>query len=332
MRHHSAQSPPTGHGRFARPPARGFTLIEALITVGLAAVLLAVYTSVLAATTYLRRAQYNVLAANFIQEELDSLRSRPFTDLLVRTNGNLLGLSINRGPWKVKTVTTPPSGTKAYALETAQSAIIEQTGLAVVPGNYREDITSYVAKVNVLASSPAGWGAGIAFRYRDAENHYRFRLSSGGAALDKVVQGTKTTIWSNTTANSTGTWYTLEVVAAGNNITIKRNGVTLTTQADTAHTTGDLALITLNGALAYFDDVTATDAYATATWNFDADADGSTPVDWQRLSAVDLPSGAATLTIANYLSDANVKQATVTVSWSDAGITRTATGTTLIAK
>lgn len=320
-------SGPTSH----HEAAGGFTLIEALITVGLAAIMLSVYTSVLMATVFLRRAQYNVQAANFVQEELDSLRALPYTDLLVRTNGNLLGLSINRGPWQVKTVTAPPSGTKAYAMETAQAAIVGETGLAVLPGNYRKDFTSYVAKVNALATSPGGWGAGVAFRYRDAENHYRFRITSGGAALDKIVQGITTTIWSNSTANSTGTWYTLEVVAAGNSFTLKRNGATLTTQTDNTFTTGDLALLTLSSARAYFDDVSVTEG-STTTWNFDAETDGTVPTDWQRISAVDLPNGAATLTIANYLSDANVKQATMNVSWIDAGITRSMTGTTLIAK
>jgi hypothetical protein len=318
------------HARLATQ--RGFTLAEALISIGLAAVLLAVFTSVLSATMLLRRAQYNVQASGFIQEEFDSLRALPYSELLTRTNGNFLGLAMTRGPWKVKTVTSPPSGTKAYAMETAQSAIVEETGLALLPGNYRKDITTYSAKVQVQASSPAGWGAGIAFRYRDAENHYRFRISSGGAALDKVVQGTKTTVWSNSTANATGTWYTLEVVVTGNNITLKRNGSTLVTQTDSSLTTGDIALLTTNSARAYFDDVSVTSDGVTSSWNFDSDADGTVPTDWQRMSVFDLPSGTGTLTIANYLGDANVKQATVNVTWADQGITRSASGNTLITK
>lgn len=329
MRPHDAQSTQRLHGRATR--TSGFTLMEALIAIGLASILLAVFTSVLSATMLLRRAQYNVLAANFIQEELDSIRALSFSDLLVRTNGNFLGLSRTRGPWKVQAVTSPPSGGNAFVMETAQSAIIEETGLAVLPGNYREDFTSFTAKVRVQAASPAGWGAGVAFRYRDAENHYRFRLTSGGAALDKVVQGVRTTIWSNTTSNSTNTWYTLEVVVAGNSITVLRNGTTLTTQTDNAFTTGDLALLSLNGARVEFDDLAVTET-STTTWNFDTEIVGTVPVDWQRMSFSDMPSGTGTLTIANYLGDTNIKQATVTVTWSDSGTTRTASGTTLIAK
>lgn len=318
------------HGRATRAP--GFTLMEALIAIGLASILLAVFTSVLSATMLMRRAQYNVLAANFIQEELDSLRTLPFSDLLVRTNGNFLGLSRTRGPWRVRAVTSPPSGGNAFVMDTAQPAIVEETGLAVLPGNYREDVASFTAKVRVQAASPAGWGAGIAFRYRDAENHYRFRLTSGGAALDKVMQGVRSTLWSNTTTNSTDTWYTLEVAVAGNSITVRRNGTTLATVTDNSFTKGDLALLTLNSARAEFDDVAVTEASSTTTWNFDTEIVETVPVEWQRMSFSDMPSGTGTLTIANYLGDVNIKQATVTVTWADAGTTRTASGTTLIAK
>lgn len=320
--------PTTHHLR----PSGGFTLAEALISVGLAAIMLAVFSAVFSATVLLRRTHDHVQAASFVQEEIDSLRALPFTELLTRTNGKFLGLAMTRGPWKVKTVASPPSGTRVYAMETAQTAIIEETGLAVLPGNYRKDITSYVAKVQVLAGAPAGWGAGIAFRYRDAENHYRFRLSSGGAALDKIVQGTKTTVWSNSTSNTTGTWYTLEVSVTGNSILLKRNGTTLTTQTDNSLATGDLALLTLNGARAHFDDVSILADATTSSWNFDGDADGTVPTDWQRLSVLDLPSGNGTLTIADYLGDDDVKQATVNVTWNDSSQTKTASGTTLLTK
>ena len=266
-----------------------------------------------------------------MQEELDTLRTLPYAELLTRTNGNVLGISNDRGPWKTKTVTTPPSGTKVYAMETAQTAIIEETGIAVLPGNYRGDFTLSV-KVNALATSPAGWGAGVAFRYRDTENHYRFRFASGGIALDKIQQGIKTTLWSQSATYNTGTWYTLDIIATGSSLVLKKNGTTLTTITDTTFTMGDLALLTLNGAKTYFDDVAVTENSVTTTWNFDTQADGTIPSDWQRLSALDLPSGSETLTIANYLSDSNITKATVTISWKDAGSTRSITGSTLIAK
>lgn len=309
---------------------RGFTLAEALITIGLAVVLLSVFTSVFASVAFLRRAQYNVHAAGYVQEEFDTLRSLPYAELLNRTNGRFLGVAMTRGPWQVKTVTAPPSGTNAYAMETAQTAIVEETGLAILPGDYREDFT-FSAKVQAQTSSPAGWGAGIAFRYRDAENHYRFRINNGGVALDKIVQGTRTTIWSNSTSNSTGSWYTLEVTMTDATIVVRRNGTILTTQTDATFQTGDLALLTMNGGLAYFDDVSVTEGAATA-WNFDGDAAGTVPDDWQRMSVADMPSGTGTLTIADYLGDNEIKQVTATVTWNDGDETRSLVGTTLIAE
>lgn len=325
-----SRSPNRTDGLAARQA--GFSLFEALIAIGLAAVLLAVFTAILAATVFLRRSQYNIQAANFIQEELDSLRTLPYTELLDRTNGRFLGLAIMRGPWVVKSDAgaSPPSSPKVVAMETAQAAVIEETGLLMLPGNHRGDAT-VAAKVRILSSSPAGWAAGIAFRYRDAENHYRFRLTSGGAALDRIAQGVKTTLWSDSNPNSTNTWYTLEVVMAGNSFTLKSNGATLTTRTDNSFAMGGLAIISLNSALLYCDDVAVTEG-STTTYAFDAYADGALPANWQRLSYLDLPNGNGTVTIANYLGEANMKKIDVRISWIDTGITRSVTGSTIIAK
>lgn len=313
-----------------RRRAAGFTLMEALVTIGLTAMMLAVFSSVLMATVYLRRSQNRVQASDYIQEELDTLRSLPYVELVNRTNGNFLGVAATRGPWKVEADATAPSAANVLALRTAQAAIVEETGLAVLPGNYRDNFT-FTAKVKALTASPAGWGAGIAFRYRDAENHYRFRFTSGGIALDKVVQGTKTTLWSQSVSFSTNTWYTLEVTATNQSITLKKNGTTLATVTDGTFSTGDLALLALNGALMAADDAAVTDT-STTTWNFDADPLGALPSAWRRMSVFDLPDGAPTLTIANYLGETNMKQATATVTWTDLGMLRSMTGSTVIAK
>ncbi|MBI4457800.1 hypothetical protein HY633_02455 [Candidatus Uhrbacteria bacterium] len=313
-----------------RGQTSGFTMMEALMTIGIAAMLLAVFTALLTVTIVLRRAQNGLVAANFIQEELDTLRTLPFAELLTRTDGNFLGVAMTRGPWKVAADATAPSSPNAYVMESAQSAVIEETGLAVLPGNYREDFT-FSAKIKVMPSPPAGWGAGIAFRYRDAENHYRFRFSSGGIALDRVLQGTKTTIWTQSATYNADTWYTLEVVAAGANLTLKKNGATLATVIDGSFTRGDLALMAINGALIHADDAAVT-AGATTTWNFNAEAVNAVPTDWQRMSVANLPSGVGKLTIANYLGNTNVKNVTAKVQWTELGIMRTASSATLIAK
>ncbi|MEY4723815.1 MAG: hypothetical protein RLZZ324_1328 [Candidatus Parcubacteria bacterium] len=306
--------------------------MEALVAIGLTAVVLSVFTATTATSVFLRKSGYSIQASNFVREEIDALRVLPYTELIDRTNGSFLGLSLTRGTWQAKVVSGTPSGTQALALITpATTSLVSETGLAVVPSNYHADF-DFTAKFNVLASSPAGWGTGIAFHYRDAENHYRFRFSSGGVALDKVYHGTATTLWTQSATYNTGTWYTLRIVTSGTSISLYKNGTLLTTQTDSTFTTGDIALQTLSNALVYVDDVSLTELSATTTWNFDADTAGAMPTSWQRFVYEDLPSGAGTVTIAGYNGQTDIKKVDVTVTWNDTGFTKTMTGSTLIAK
>lgn len=298
--------------------------METLATIALAAMLLAVYLTILSGMFFMRKTQYDMQAANLIQEELEVLRALPYAELLNRTDGDFLGIPIQRGDWKVETV----ASAKALDIGETQVATIEETGLAIVPGNYREDFTMS-AKARVSSSSPAGWGGGIVFRYRDAENHYRFRFASGGIALDKIYQGTKTTVWSQGETYSEDVWYTLEVIASGDSFTLKRDEVTLTTQTDATFTTGDLGLIALSGGLTAFDDVSVTEG-ATTTWDFESDDTGNIPDEWVRRSFADFPGGTGEITIGDYLDDADIKQVTVTITWKDGLFTKTRTGMTLI--
>lgn len=314
------------------PSTKGFTLLEALIAIGLTAVILAIFTAVASTSIFLRRSGYSIQASNFVREELDALRVLPFTELINRTNGNFLGLSLTRGPWQVKQVAGTPSSPNALTLSTAISpALVTETGLAVIPGNYHKDV-DFTAKFLVQTASPSGWGTGIAFHYRDAENHYRFRFASGGIALDKVYHGTTTTLWSQSATYSTNTWYTLRLVTSGTSISMYKNGTLLTTTTDSTFSTGDIALQTLSNAIIYIDDVSIAENSVTTSWSFDSDAVGSMPTIWQRFIYEDLPSGGGTLTIANYLSQTTLKQITATVTWSDAGFSKSMTGSTLISQ
>lgn len=315
----------------ARDRRGGFTLVEALMTIGLTAVILAFFAGVTSTSIFLRKSGYAIQASNFVREELDAVRALPFAELLNRTNGVFLGLSLTRGPWRVKAVASPPSGAQVLALDTAATALNSETGLAIVPGNYRKDI-DFTAKFDVQTTSPSGWGTGIAFDYRDSENHYRYRFTNGGIALDKVVHGTVTTLWSQSATYDTGTWYTLRLVTTGTSIALYKNGTLLTTVTDSTFSTGDVALMALSGALIYVDDVSVTENSVTTTWNFDGDAAGTMPTAWQRFVYEDLPSGTGTLTISDYLGQSTVKKVDVTVSWSDTGFSKTLTGSTIIAQ
>jgi hypothetical protein len=280
----------------------------------------------LTGTFFLRRSQHNVQASHFLQEQLDTLRTLPFSELVNRTDGNLLGVSLDRGLW----VVADSSGNNVLAITTAAAPLVTETGLAVLPIDYQDDFTATI-KVRASGSSPVGWGTGFAFRYRDAENHYRFRISAGGIALDEVYQGTVTTLWSQSETYNTGTWYELEVIANQEQLTLKRDGLTLTTFDTVRFTIGDIALISINDALADFDDITIVGP-STTTFDFESETPGEFPPSWERLNFLDLPSGTATLTITNYLGQTSIKQATVDISWNDSASTRTMTGSTLISQ
>lgn len=321
----------TAHGKHARrtsPTGRGraFTLLESLIAVALAALLLAIYSAMLTGTFVLRRSSYNIQAADFIQEELDALRTVPFTNLTNRTNGGFLGVALQRGTWAV----ADDSGNHVLRLSKAAPDLNGETGLALLPGNYRADFT-VSADVRASASSPSGWSTGIAFRYLDNENHYRFRMSSGGYALDLVDQGTVTTLWDQSVAIGTNEWHTLQVTASGDQFTLDVDGVTLATVTDTTFTEGDIGLMSSGSALADFDNVSI-DSPTAETWDFTSTAVGDFPSDWLRLSYDSLPSGEGTLTIEDYLGQSTIKKATVTISWLDAGVRRSNSGTAIIAQ
>ncbi len=303
----------------------GFTLLEALVTIGLTVIILSVYTAMLTSVYHISRTQFKIQSTGFVQEGLDVLRGLNHDDLVNRTDGNLLGLAFTRGDWKIA-----GGSDNKLELSTPADNWHDETGLAILPGNYREDFT-FTADVKTQSSSPSGWGAGLAFRYRDAENHYRFRFTSGGIAFDEIYQGTATTLWSQSTTYDTDVWYELEATVIGDQFTLKRNGVTLTTVTDTRFSTGDLALITLNEALVKFNDVVVT-GNGAGSWDFDSEPDDEYPDEWRRFSPYDLPGGGATLTISDYLGQSDMKQATVTVFWSQADSNKSVSGSSIITR
>ncbi|MBN1585084.1 hypothetical protein JW899_01820 [Candidatus Uhrbacteria bacterium] len=299
------------------------------MTVGLAAVLLTVFSVMFSGTVLLRRSQNAVQAANVIQEEMESLRLLPTPELTDRTEGNFLNVLVNRGEWRVTDGTADGQGLRIALPAAAQTAIVGETGLIALPANWQEDF-AISAMIRVRDGSPVGWGGGLAFRYRDAENHYRFRFTAGGLAFDTVRNGIVTTVWSQGISLDTDAWYRLEIAAAGNEFALKRDGMSLATVIDSEFTVGETALISLNGAQVEADDITLTVGETAEEWNFEDDDPDAYPEEWRRLGWSDLPSGTGTLTIGDYLDEPTLRAVGITVTWREKGETKSLHGATVI--
>lgn len=317
--------------RAAAPSQAGFGLVEALVSIGIIAVTLSVFGGVLSAVGAFKRNDFRFQAANFVREEIDALHALPYSELIDQTDGHFLGLAFTRGAWQVRSEATAPSAGNVIELtEAVTPALVQETGLLIEPTNYHDDF-SFEAKVRTLDTSPVGWGTAIAFRYRDASNHYRFRLTSGGYALDRVQHGTVSNIWNQSVTINPGNWYALAITCDGPTIKLWSNGTLLTTVADSTFSTGDIAIMSLDGSLLQADDVAVSQGGEVGSWVFDADATGAIPLDWQRFVYFDLPNGRGSLTIADYEGLVGMKQVTVTVTWDHLNAPQTVTGTTIIA-
>lgn len=318
--------------RFRRPaPQAGFGLIESLVSISIIAVTITAFGGVLSTVGAFKRNDFRFQAANFVREEIDALHALPYSELIDQTDGHFLGLAFTRGAWQVRNEASAPSAGRVIELtEASEPALVQETGMLIEPTNYHDNF-SFTAKVRTLSTSPIGWGTAIAFRYRDASNHYRFRLTSGGYALDRVQHGSITTVWSQNATINTGTWYTLTVACEGSSIQLSSNGSLLATVTDAAFVTGDIAIMSLNGSLLQADDVAVSQGGEVGSWNFDADTAGVIPLDWQRFVYFDLPGGQGSLTIADYEGHVGMKQVTVTVTWDHLNVSQSITGTTIIA-
>lgn len=307
---------------------RGFTLMETVVTIGLLGILLSIFGSIFLSLRGNRSTMLYRQASFYLEEALESLRTIPYSTLTTRSNGQLLGVSINRGDWGAAAIASAPSTPNALHLPAAESTRGDETGIIILPGNYRKNFT-YEASLMVDNSSPNGWGTALVFGYHDSENFYRLRFNANGIAIDESVNGTISTLWSQAVTHTTNTWYTLEVVGNEGTYTVSKNGATLTTINDTTIEQGDLAIMSIGSAIINADDISITES-TTTTWDFDTTPLNTVPADWKRYSYLNLPNGAATLTLSNFQNDAQLKLATVVVQWLEGGNTHSVTGSTVI--
>jgi hypothetical protein len=105
-----------------------------------------------------------------------------------------------------------------------------------------------------MASSTDGV-IGLAARYRDPENHYRFEISSGtgGRRLVKVVEGIQTELWSDAIGYTKQVTLLASLECLGRRIACYVNGVLVCEVVDDAFSNGRVALFTFKNPGAAFD-------------------------------------------------------------------------------
>lgn len=105
-----------------------------------------------------------------------------------------------------------------------------------------------------LASSTDGV-IGLAARYQDPENHYRFEISLGaeGRRLVKVVSGIETELWSDANGYTKEEPILASLECVGRRIACYVNGVKVCELVDDAFSNGRIALFTFNNPGAAFD-------------------------------------------------------------------------------
>lgn len=113
----------------------------------------------------------------------------------------------------------------------------------------------YEAKMKVSISNA---NVGMVFRLMDASNFYMYRINASTKKLElyKNVNGTMTNVSSTTFAAAAKTWYTVKVLARGNNIRCYVDGVLQTewTNPATELTAGKIGFRTTSADV-YYDDV-----------------------------------------------------------------------------
>ena len=94
-------------------------------------------------------------------------------------------------------------------------------------------------------------------------NYYRFSMDSelSTRRLQKLRNGTWTSLWSDTTAYQVNRSYVLEIIANGSTITVKLDGVQLWSGTDSSNplTSGNIAMYAWRNTGAEFDDVLVRD-------------------------------------------------------------------------
>lgn len=300
-------------------PSGGFSLLETLITLGLTTLLFMVMISFFSVSVLKNHSRFTVQASAIAASELEGARSIPFVTIANRTNAPFFTHLYTVGDWSV----LADGSNQVVSVTSSGSSGV--TGQIRVPTDGQSDY-ELLADVTVPPGAPAGWAAGLVSRGQETDRYYRFTVQSNAAVLEKVEPSGATVLNSTPYALSPGTTVALKVVTSGDNFELWAGGANLATVSDATAgwSSGDSGLIVLNGATAYFDNVTV-NAVLVADGDFESVATGTLPASWDFLQPRSLPNGTAQITIADYGGDNHIKRLTAIVTWLEQNRTRSLT-------
>ncbi|MBI4415026.1 MAG: hypothetical protein HY566_02185 [Candidatus Kerfeldbacteria bacterium] len=309
--------------------ARGFGLIEIVITIGITSMVLAVVLSINNVLKLQQSAYYRTVARQLMVEESEALRNASFADLHNRTNTPFIETAYSNGSWEVAQPATPKSSPNVLVVQDVIGSA--NPSRIVLPAGNLGDGTSTLS-FRIRPTSPANWKVGFYLRYHDDQNYYLLQATATALTLSKVVEGVTTQLWTNATVFTANTWYGLSVTVTGQSFTSVLVDGTLQTGlpvTDATFARGSFALGAFDSVQAEFDDVSFSGA-GSASWNFDGASEsiGSVPRGWSGMGPPDLPSGSTNITITDAQSGyTDLKSAALTVTWQEPGGTKSLTNT-----
>lgn len=308
----------------------GISYVEIVVSIGLFLVLALILDTLLIASFLQQKSKFITIAHQLAQEELEILKNKPLTELTATTSAPFTNIHFHKGVIRIKNDASSVSPPNVIDLSGNTSGPANVTAQLLLPKNsYQEGALTY--ELMVRDNSPANWQAGVLFRSTDEYNGYLLNLNSTNwLTLDLLQAGIKTNLINLPYATSLNVWHTLELSFVGDAISLKINGFAVFSTTDATHTNGYLSLTAGQGAHLLLDNIIMNDATENRSWTFDTENEGELLGEWERQGLNSLPNGTGNITISDYLGDVNIKSISAEVQWSEKGLLKSTTLTTLI--
>ncbi len=299
---------------------RGFTLIEIIVSIAMLCGAIAIFGVLLNILRVNKTGSFAAAAYKIAQEEIDVVKNYSVASLTTRASSTFIGVIDNNGSYGA-TTTAAVSSPNTLANNAASSSPL---GVIALP---YANLADFTFEASVKTSGVSG-KAGLLFRAKDLDNYYFLYLQNNQLVLDKRAGGATSTLYSTAQTFLPDTWYKLKIAAAGNSLALYVDDNLRATISDASLASG-VAALGNSGNTVYFDNASLTHDLITEGWNFDNLALGAIPADWARFGINDLPNGAGALTISEPYGVATMKKIDATVSWTERGVIKSITLSTL---